>query len=199
VQRGQKAYSILRPIQVKIETNEDGDEVIKLIRRFKTVRALFAYSQTSGEELPQREPQAWSVERAIGELAIARIPWESYEGNTGGYSKDRTFAINPMAPDPFATTIHELGHIENGHTSQSALDEEYRTHRGVCEFEAEATAAVTMNTIGELTDERASKSRAYAQHWMKTEKPSEQSLRRILNASTRIVNAGLEPLVELPD
>lgn len=194
VQKGSKAYSILRPIQVKVrgeENEEDPEADPKMIRRFKVVRALFAYSQTAGEELEPVEPRDWSTERALGALAINLVPFEHYDGNIGGYAVGRDIAINPVAPYPLRTTLHEMSHVEHGHTTTDNLPA-YQEHRGQYEFEAEASAYVTLNTLGELPEEVAAVSRGYVQHWLQDEKPSDQSLRNVINVSSRILSAGYE-------
>lgn len=191
VQRGEKAYAILRPIQVKVGGNEgdkEGEEP-KLIQRFKVVRALFALSQTKGEELPPYERPDWSVTRALGTLAIERVPFESYDGNIGGYAVGRTIAINPLAPYPLRTTLHEMSHVEHGHTTDEHL-EQYQSHRGTYEYEAEASAFVALKELDELDNVTASVSRAYVQGWLRGEQPSETSVRNVLNVSTRILDAG---------
>jgi hypothetical protein len=50
VLKGSKAAEIVRPITVT-RKNDDG-EVESTFTRFKSVRCLFTYSQTEGEELP---------------------------------------------------------------------------------------------------------------------------------------------------
>lgn len=198
VQKGQKAFSILRPIQVRLdkEGEEQGDDAdLKMIRRFKVVRALFAYSQTAGEELPHVEPRDWSTERALGVLGIKMMPFELYQGNVGGYASGRSIAINPLAPYPLRTTLHEMSHVEHGHTTPENM-KAYGIHRGQMEFEAEASAYVTLNALGELPNEVASVSRGYVQGWLQDERPTDQSLRNVLNVSTRVLNAGYEAAVE---
>lgn len=191
VQKGEKAYSILRPINVRVKPEDEADdEDPKMIRRFKVVRALFAYSQTDGEELPDAEPREWSKSRALGALGIKLVNFERYEGNVGGYAFGRNIAINPMAPYPLRTLLHEMSHVEHGHTAQASAD--YAAHRGQKEFEAEASAFITLNDMGELDEETARVSRGYCQGWMRDEKPTEQTYRRILTVSTNILRAGYE-------
>lgn len=194
VQRGEKAYSILRPIQVRVEGERVAGikvEDDQVFRRFKVVRALFAYSQTAGEELPPVDPRGWSVDRALGTLGINLVRFDSFDGNKGGYATGRDIAINPLAPYPLRTTIHEMAHVEHGHTTSEGLAE-YQTHRGSMEFEAEATAFLTLNELDELDDETARVSRGYCQSWAKDEQPTEPTYKRILNVSTAILKAGRE-------
>jgi hypothetical protein len=189
VQRGQKAYSILRPIQVKVE-NEKTEEVT-MVRRFKVVRALFAVSQTAGEDLPPYEPPAWSRNRALQSLDITEVPFEHYDGNVQGYSYDRNLAVSPVAAYPFKTWAHEAGHILGGHTIPEKLLE-YQEHRGVSEFEAEATAHLFLKTIGATDQFNESESRGYIQHYMRGQEPTERNYTTILNSTGRLVEAGYE-------
>jgi hypothetical protein len=188
VQKGESAFSILRPITVKVEAKLPTEED-KQIRRFKIVRALFALSQTQGDDLPPYEPELWSSDQALKTLAIERIPFESYNGNIGGYAVGRSIAINPLAPNPLRTTLHEISHVEHGHTTPDHLAA-YSGHRGQFEFEAEASAYVSLNELGELDEETASVSRGYVSSWMHNQQPSETSLKNVLNVSTKILKAG---------
>lgn len=189
VQRGEKAFSILRPIQVKLEDEEK--EESKLIRRFKVVRALFAASQTAGEDLPPYEPPAWSRDRAVQALDFTEIPFEQFDGNIQGYSYDRNIAVNPVAVYPFKTWAHEAGHILGGHTTEQNLAQ-YDEHRGIFEFEAEATALLFMKTVGATDQYNENQSRAYIQHYMRGKEPSEKNYSTILNSTGRLVEAGYE-------
>lgn len=193
VQRGEKAYSILRPIQVKVRGEQDGDQddEVKMIRRFKVVKALFAVSQTAGEDLPPYEPPAWSRERAMQALDITEVPFEHYDGNVQGFSYDRNLAVSPVAVYPFKTWAHEAGHIMGGHTTEQRLAE-YQEHRGPFEFEAEATAHLVLKTLGADDQFNAAESRGYIQHYMRGEQPTEKNFSTILNSTGRIVEAGYE-------
>lgn len=190
IKRGSKAFSILRPIQVKIEDAESGET--KLIRRFKVVKALFAASQTAGEQLPPYHPPEWTPDRMLSRLAIEQVAFENYDGNVQGYSFGRSVAVSPVAAYPLPTLLHECAHVEHGHTTDDELPS-YQQHRGVREFEAEASAHVVANELGVLTDEKRSVSRAYCQGWLRDEKPSEASARAVLSVATTILNAGYEP------
>lgn len=194
VRRGEKAYSILRPIQLRIPGEEVAGikvEEDRQIRRFKVVRALFSYGQTEGDELPPYEPQEWSRDRALGALGINLVNFEQYDGNIGGYAYGRNVAINPMAPYPLRTLLHEMSHVEHGHTTPDE-HEAYKSHRGPREFEAEASAFLTLNELGALDDETARVSRGYCQGWMQDQQPTEQTFKKILNVSTRVLTAGYE-------
>lgn len=161
----------------------------KIMRRFKVVRALFHYAQVAGEgDLPSYVPPSWDQARAVNELHLREEPFAMYDGNIMGYSYDRTFAVSPVAPYPLKTTIHEIGHIEAGHTSSQIGDHP----RGLQEFQAEATAYLTMHQLGAEGQMDTSESRAYIQHWLAGGEPSEVDVRQVFSATDRIVKAGEE-------
>jgi antirestriction protein ArdC len=201
VKKGEKAYSILRPITVKVK-GDDGDaapapdaepEQPKMMRRFKVVRALFHYAQVAGEGgLPPYEPPEWDEARALEALDITEEPFALYNGNVMGYAYDRTIAVSPVAPYPFKTKVHELGHIELGHTEDAPEEEDDREamHRGIGEFQAESTAYLTLHQLGAEDQMDASESRAYVQHWLRGGEPSEVDVRQVFSATDRIVRAG---------
>lgn len=195
VKRGSKAKAIYVPMFRK-EQKDDGEQEQRLTG-FKLVPSMFGVSETEGEELPAYEPPHWSKERALHKLAIVQVSYELIDGNTQGYSVGRQFAISPLAVYPFKTLQHELSHIVTGHTTDDGLAE-YRTHRGIKEFEAEGSAYLIMNELGATDQFDAAESRAYIQNWLNNQEPDEKSVRRIFTTADRIVKAGM-PEGEEPD
>lgn len=185
VKRGSKAYSIIRPITVKREDEATGEE--KQFLRFKDVRCIFPYSMTEGDDLPPAEPQEWSAERALAALAINRVAYELFDGNTQGYSFDRNVAVSPVAAYPFKTLIHEVGHVQHGHTT---AEPDAEIHRGTAEFQAESTAYLVLHELGELALMNASESRGYIQHWLRGERPSDKAIRQVFTTTDKILAAG---------
>jgi hypothetical protein len=122
-------------------------------------------------------------------LGIREAYFNSPDGNLQGYSRGLEFAVNPMAVNPSKTTFHELGHIVLGHTLPHHY-EEYQTHRGVMEFQAEATAYLLMNELELMDDETAAHSRGYIRHWLGEEHPPDQAIRQVFTAADRILRAG---------
>lgn len=190
IKSGSKAYTILRPISIR-KKDEDDEPTGETFTRFKMVKALFPLSMTTGVELPPYEPPHWSKTRALGKLGIKEVPFENYDGNIGGYASGRTIAINPVAPYPLRTTMHELSHIMAGHTSPENL-KKYQEHRGTFEFVAEASAYISLKEIDELDELVGNVMRGYIQGWTRNEKPTEASFSQALNASTQIVTSGYE-------
>lgn len=190
VKRGSSAYYILRPITVKLdELDENGNEVT--IQRFKPVKSVFPLSMTEGEPLPELEHPSWSKARALGSLAITETSFETFEANSQGYSVGNEIAINPIARYPHKTLMHETAHVVLGHTTGTAF-EEYQRHRGLAEFQAEATAHIVMNELGLAAHMDAAESRAYVQNWLSGNKPSDRDIRAVFAAADKIVRAGLE-------
>jgi len=189
VKRGSKAKAIMAPMIGK-GFDKDGNEE-RQVKGFKLLNCLFTLSETEGDDLPEYEPAEWSKTRALGALAIQETPFTMTNGNIQGYSSGNELAINPVAAYPFKTLFHEIGHIVLGHTTPDAL-EEYATHRGVKEFEAEATAYLSLNELDALDQFDAAESRAYIQSWLKGATPEDASIKRVFNATDKILKAGRE-------
>lgn len=198
VRKGESAAYVLRPITVKSKEEVDDQGNPKVFRRFKPVKAIFGLDQTDGEELPPMETPEWKLETALGRLSVEQVAFELFEGDTHGYSFDRKIAINPVATNPLKTALHELAHIQSGHTAPEKMAE-YSTHRGVMEFEAEAPAYLTLNRLGLLDDKAASSSRAYCQSWLRGEDPSEASISRVLRVHDELYGAGLPEIAEVQE
>lgn len=196
VKKGERAYSILRPITVKAKQDESEDapnpedepNKPKMMRRFKVVRALFHYAQVAGEgELPPYVPPNWDEQRAREALNLTEEPFAEFTANVMGYSHGRNFAVSPIAPYPLKTRLHEWGHIQLGHTTGEA---DAAQHRGIQEFGAESTAYLAMHQIGAEDQMNASESRAYCQNWLRGGEPSEVDIRQVFSATDGIVRAG---------
>ena len=194
VLRGSRAHAIIRPMLARVPAPEgqhepdDEAEPRQRLLGFKLVRCLFTVSQTEGEPLPPVELPRWDLATALDRLTIRQVPFDLLDGNTQGYSVGRDYAINPVAADPARTTFHELGHIVLGHT-EAAPDVEQQ-HRGEGEFQAEATAYLCLNELERLTEEAASHSRGYIQHWLRGQRPSDAAIRAVFAATDAILKAG---------
>lgn len=190
VVKGAKAREIIRPVIVPKEDEATGQKVQKLVG-FKPVRCIFPLEDTTGPELPPIEAPGWDLATAEERLAIKRVKYQLLDGNTQGYSIGREYAINPVAVAPLKTTMHEIGHIVIGHTTEAGL-QEYSQHRGVMEFQAESTAYLSMNELGTLDEAQASESRAYIQNWLHGtgERPDDLAIRAVFSATDAILKAG---------
>lgn len=156
---------------------------------FRAVRAVYTLSDTEGADLPPVKTPGWDLPTALGKLAIREVPFDSSDGNLQGYSYGLDIAINPIAVNPTKTRFHEIGHIVLGHTIPQ-YHAAYATHRGIREFEAESTAYLVMNELGQLDEDTASRSRGYIQHWLQDEQPPEAAIKHVFRAADAILKAG---------
>jgi hypothetical protein len=196
--RGAEAKYIIRPIYTRADVpnaHEDGEEADEAIEAvptligFKPVKCIFALSDTAGEEPPPVTLPEWDSDTALQKLDIRLVPFDTLSGNLQGYSRGRDVAINPIAVNPPNTRFHEIGHVVLGHTAPDVLAE-YQQHRGIFEFQAEATAYLSMNELGRLDDETATRSRGYVQSWLQGERPPDKAIREVFAATDQILKAG---------
>lgn len=187
VLKGSKAKEIICPMVVKQKdgTGEEKEAVIG----FKPVRCIFGLSETEGDELPPISLPEWDMDRALQKLDIRQVPFTQLNGNIQGVSRGREIAVNPVAVNRLKTLTHEMAHIVLGHTLPEAA-ERYATHRGIFEFQAEATALLTMNELETIAEETAARSRAYIQGWLDQDRPPETAIRQVFSATERILKAG---------
>jgi antirestriction protein ArdC len=197
VRKGSKARRIVRPITIT-RRDDDGD-VEATFTRFKEVACIFPYSDTDGPDVELPELPAWSLVRAAEALDIRRETFADLSGNTQGYSHGRLYAVSPVAVYPVKTAVHELAHIVLGHT---AADERTDDHRGIREFEAEATAYIVMSEVAGLDGDgwAPAESRAYVQSWLAAaghdphgsngSAVTEVNIRRTFSAAGKILTAG---------
>ncbi|HKV85184.1 MAG TPA: hypothetical protein VJN88_11540, partial [Ktedonobacterales bacterium] len=200
VLQGARAKEVIVPLLAKERApdpepapeGETPDEKRARVARligFKVVRAVFAYSDTDGPEIPPKPLPKWDMDKALDTLKIKRIPFQHLSGNVQGYSVERELAINPMAVYPEKTMLHEMGHIILGHTVTTNLGE-YAQHRGLMEFQAEATAYLAGHELDLYEEESAANSRGYIQTWLKDEQPSERAIRLVFAVTDQILRSG---------
>jgi hypothetical protein len=131
------------------------------------------------------------LDRALETLEIKRVPYAMLSANASGYSYGRNLAISPLDESPLITALHEGAHILHGHTEPERLNE-YRMHRGLYEFEAEATAYIVGHELDVITEQQASESRGYCQRWLMRERPPETSIRQVFKVADQILRAGIQ-------
>jgi hypothetical protein len=193
VKKGQKAIELCMPVTVKRtakETGPDGNDVETEVpfKRFVFRRNWFMLSQTDGAEYQLPAIPAWDRGRALSALNVEEVPFEMLNGNCQGYAKGRQIAINPLAQLPIKTTLHELGHIELGHTSEAIHDSDTTPH-SLREVEAESVALLCLESLGMGGAEFC---RGYIQNWLQGSTIPERSAQRIFSAADRILKAGIE-------
>lgn len=194
VVKGARAREIIRPIVID-KKDEHGEKTGDKFLRFKPVRCIFPLEDTTGPDLPPLETPEWSLDRALENLEVERVPFTVFDGNTAGYSYGKSLALNPVGTHPLKTAHHELAHIVSGHTTPER-SAEYQQHRGHFEFEAEGSAYLVMNELDVLTESEAVESRGYIQGWMRGAEAKESSIKTIFKTTDVILKAGRLAIAE---
>ena len=198
VRKGSKAKVVLAPVLVGRDVKDANGNVVlgddgkprkrQILVGFRDSRTVFGYSDTDGDELPPVELPGWDTDTALAALGIDRVAFDMVNGNVQGFSFEddngRHVAINPTAAYPAKTLLHELAHLMLGHCKDG--DD---THRGVAEFEAEATAYLVAKEL-ELIDWDPAESRAYIQGWLGGTEVTEDNITRVFAAVNKILTAG---------
>lgn len=197
VRKGSKAKAVLAPVMVSRDA-KDGENVVigadgkprkrQILVGFRDSRAVFGFSDTDGDDLPAVDLPGWDVDTALAALKVERVVFDMVNGNAEGFAFEDTdgrhLALNPTANYPAKTLLHELAHLTLGHCKHG--DE---THRGVAEFEAEATAYVVAKEL-QLIEWDAAESRAYIQTWLGGAEVGEDNITRVFAAVNKILTAG---------
>jgi antirestriction protein ArdC len=197
VRKGSKAKVVLAPVNVSREAKDANGVVVlgddgkprkrQILVGFRDSRTVFGFSDTDGEELPPVELPGWDADAALAELGVDRVTFEMINGNAQGFSFEdsngRHLAINPTAAYPAKTRLHELAHLMLGHCKGD------HTHRGVAEFEAEASAYLVAKEL-ELIAWDPAESRAYIQTWLGGTDANEDNIIRVFAAVNKILTAG---------
>jgi hypothetical protein len=187
VRKGEKALTLCMPLARNVK-DESGNSQ-QVITNFIYKPRWFVLSQTDGEDYQLPPMPGWDKGRALASLSITEEPFTDLDGNTQGYAKGRSVAISPVAALPHKTLMHELAHIELGHTSESDFNDTEHTPRKLREVEAESVALLVLDSL-EL--EGASFCRGYIQGWLKGDVIPERSAQKIFAAADRILKAGRE-------
>jgi hypothetical protein len=186
VKKGEKAIWLCMPLTRKIKDKESKEDQT-VISTFVWKPNWFVLSQTNGEPIPTLEIPSWNKERALAALGIQEVPFVETNGNVQGYARKREVAISPIAAMPHKTLLHELAHIELGHTLESEFTDSEHMPRSLREVEAEAVAMLLCESL-ELPG--AEFCRGYMQSWLKGDVIPEKSAMKIFGAADRILRAG---------
>lgn len=197
VRKGEKALTLCMPVTVKAKAKDDADDADGKAAGTRTVFVYrpnwFVLAQTDGEPATVEPLPDWSLERALEGLNVTLVPFAHPDGNVQGYARGRELAINPVATLPTKTALHELAHIELGHTAKTAADTATMP-RSLVEVEAEAVALLCLASLGLEGIEYC---RGYIQSWGGREAIPDASAQRIFGAANRILAAGREAAVEV--
>src|SRR5207237_3144420 len=118
VRRGERALVLCRPVTVKRQPTDesDGAAAAAVFTRFVYTPRWFVLAQTDGEPMTEPPTPSWDKDQALAALNIEEAPFDLLDGNTLGYARARSIAINPTNPLPWKTRLHECAHILLGHT-----------------------------------------------------------------------------------
>ena len=187
VKKGAKAIELMMPVSFKDKEDETKTKTFYIKKK-----NWFKLSDTSGEDYKQELPQNFDLEKALETLEIKVEPFAMVNGNCQGYAKpnENLIAINPLASDPFKTSIHEMAHCllhkdEGGETLNHGLE----LPKSIKELEAEGTAYLVKTSLNIL--EGLEFSRDYIKGWLKGAEIKEENFKRILSAASKILKAGL--------
>jgi antirestriction protein ArdC len=194
VRKGSKAKVVLAPVMVSRDAKDGNGNIViengkarkrQILVGFRDSRTVFGFSDTDGDELPAVALPGWDVDTALVALKVDRVAFDMINGNAQGFAFEddngRHLALNPTAVYPAKTLLHELAHLMLGHCKHG--DE---THRGVAEFEAEATAYLVAKEL-ELIAWDAAESRAYIQTWLGGTETTEDNISRVFAAVNKIL------------
>jgi antirestriction protein ArdC len=185
VRKGEKALWLCMPLTHKIKHTGGEDE--EVIITFVWKPHWFTLSQTSGETTPTIEIPTWNKDCALAALNINQVEFEHMDGNVQGYARNREIAISPLAALPHKTLLHELAHIELGHTAEMEFNDTEQTPRNLREVEAESVALLICESL-ELPG--ADYARGYLQAWVRGDVIPEKSAQKIFGAADRILRVG---------
>ena len=185
VKKGERAIWLCMPLTRK--SKDEGHENETIITNFVWKPRWFVLAQTDGEPVEAQTSPAWDKARALAALGIQEIPFTLTDGNVQGYAQKRQVAISPLAAMPHKTLLHELAHVELGHTLESEFTDSEHTPRSLREAEAEAVALLLCES-SELPGSEFS--RGYIQSWLRGDMIPEKSAQKIFGAADRILRAG---------
>lgn len=201
VTRGQKAITLCQPVLVN--KKDAAGNVVRDDKGEPEKRRIFIYrnrwfflSQTEGDELTFETGPEFDKTKALNELGITEEKFSIASGNTQGYARAKTIAINPVAALPHKTLFHELGHIVLGHTEDKRFEDGEELPRNLAEVEAESVALLCLDALGLDGQEFC---RGYIQHWLGDSEIPEKSATRIFAAAHKILSAGAVTAVEAED
>ena len=192
VRKGEKALTLCMPITIRrrdADADTDGADGESIaFTRFVYRSRWFVLSQTEGQALPEPSVPAWDAQRALAALGIAEVEFDAVDGNTMGYARERSIALNPLNPLPHKTRFHELAHVLLGHTAEGQQADGEATPRNLRECEAES---VSLLCCAALDLPGLEESRGYIQHWWgQGNEIPERSAQQILKTADAILKAG---------
>ena len=190
VKKGSKAIKLCMPVTGKYtkEDEKTGEDVEHTYQRFIYRNNWFVMSQTSGEDFKNEiKIPNFDIKKALKTLKIKEIKFDIASGNTQGFARSKSIAVNPLAELPHKTRFHEIAHVVLGHTVEHKMEDTPNTPTDIKEVEAESVSYILCTM---LKLKGAAQSRGYIQHWLKTENIPEKSAQKIFGAANQILKAG---------
>ena len=199
VQRGQKALTLCMPITLKrrqpeadADAADSADDESAIFVRFVYRSRWFVLAQTDGADLPEPSIPSWNAERALVALDLNDVAFDAVDGNTMGYARERSIAINPLNPLPHKTRFHELAHVLLGHTAEGTQADSEVTPRNLRECEADSVALLCCAALALPGQDEC---RGYIQSWWgQGNAIPEKSAHAVLKVADRILKAGATAL-----
>jgi antirestriction protein ArdC len=187
VTKGQKAIALVMPVTIN-KKDGAGEKTGESFQWFTLKNNWFTLAQTEGADFVNESVNpAWDKAKALENLGITEVSFDSVNGNSQGYAQGKNIAINPVAVLPHKTRFHELAHVVLGHTEENAMHDDETTPRDIREVEAESVAYILCSVL-ELPG--LIESRGYIQGWLSGGEITDKSAQRIFGAADKILKAG---------
>lgn len=190
IKKGEKALWMLMPVSYVKKGQESLPESEREPGVFFAAKPRwFSISQTEGQELPELDSKgtigAIDESSLLSQLDIAKVPFDSLDGNIQGWASKRTIAINPLAAMPEKTLFHEIAHVLLGHTEEGTFSHDEKTPKNLMEVEAESVAYLVLASLNVPGLEYP---RGYIQGWLGNgESIPEKSAKKIMNVADKIL------------
>ena len=159
VKKGEKGIKVIAPTPFKKTVEEDGDEKVIVVPRYKVV-STYDISQTEGKPLPSiATPLTGNMERyddfmaALAQVSPVPIGFGDISGSAHGYYdlKEKRIAVREGMSEQqtLKTLIHEVSHAKlHDFDLKAPPDERPDIDRQTMECQAEAVAFVCCERFG---------------------------------------------------
>lgn len=192
VNKGEKGLQIFVPIFAKKEEDETTSRLVGW-----KIGNVFDYSQTNGKdiEIGHSELVKGKAEITLDDLSKLfpdyPIIFDAGIRHESGYcNAKKEIHLTPHHKEiaRIATYLHELAHIELGHTAEGWAEIEHNTPRDIRELEAEAVSFI----VGDILGVENNMSPLYIAQWKGDKTKMENSGKKILATAERIARKILD-------
>lgn len=132
----------------------------------------------------------WNPAQALERLNVRQVPFDqAKDPRWDAYAEGRTFAIAPDVARPLRALMHELAHIELGHTYMATRGGRSRPLR---EVQAEVVAHAALALIGAVEVNLLGTCQDYIDRWSArlTEPLTDENIDQMGHAINEVVIAG---------